>query len=1104
MKKIGVATLWQRLKHAATHSALWFDLARDYASHDLPWQAGYAARQALRMQPTLKPTLSALHMGPWQDVTSGDAQLGRSALPQAHALIECFSSWLKKCPGDWLTWLYLARLQEMQEAADRARHQQNALQRAIALEFVAGESLHWMGVWRLNAGDAQGAVKALSELLEIRPIRCGSMMYLGDALLRVGQVAAAEKAFSRASLSENPDFLLTLSARVYANNYWQEGIDILEKALTLRPTSIPILSALTKIYWEVYELSKAQAGCQQMLVLEPGNKEAVYMLAALPGRMGDAKGHLDAVQAEYAASGDPLSRLASSIAMASLYHDGFTAVEMADLHRRLCVPIEASLRQNTDFPNTRTSTRRLRIGCVTGDLHRQHPVNIFMLPVLLRFDHTRLEIHVYHTGTMHDEYTRQAQGCVDGWVEANGLDDAALQQLIIANGVDILLDLSGHTSSHRLGVFAMRAAPVQVTFLGYPHSTGLSTMDWLIGDTIVSPTGQARLFSEGLALLPHSVFCWAPVDAYPLPPPRPTDAPVVFGSFNNAMKLSPTTLHLWGRVLRAVPHALLLLKAPSFREVAVQARFIELFAQQGIASHRLIVRGPTGLAEMMQEYGDIDIALDPTPYNGGTTTLQALWMGVPVVTWMGDNFASRMGASFMQALGQPDWVAHDADSYVDVAVVLAREHGLWRGRRAQLRQQMAASPLCDIERYVRDMEALLRRMWAAYCGNERTRVIQLQGECRDTPAESSSPRNAPMHARPDGAGTSRPERKTVVDAALEITTSRQLLSWLVEHNLSIALTTYQVGKLFLLGLQANGELSVFSRSFDRCMGLCPTNNGFYLSSLYQVWRFENVFTPGHQQDGYDRLYVPQVGYTTGDLDIHDMAVDVDGRLVFVNTLFSCLATLSETHSFKPLWRPPFISKLAAEDRCHLNGLAMKDGHAAYVTAVSQSDVVDGWRDHRADGGIVMDVNSNEVVVAGLSMPHSPRWHQDKLWLLNSGTGEFGYVDLEAGRFVPVTFCAGYMRGLYFHGNFAMVGLSKPRHNRTFSGLPLDENLKSRKAEARCGIQVIDLRTGDAVHWLRIEGMVHELYDVITLPGVRSPMALGFKTDEIHRVLSVEE
>jgi uncharacterized protein (TIGR03032 family) len=339
--------------------------------------------------------------------------------------------------------------------------------------------------------------------------------------------------------------------------------------------------------------------------------------------------------------------------------------------------------------------------------------------------------------------------------------------------------------------------------------------------------------------------------------------------------------------------------------------------------------------------------------------------------------------------------------------------------------------------------------------------------------------------------------------ALEVSTSRQFLPWLAEQKLSIALTTYQIGKLFLFGLQPNNELSVFERSFNRCMGLCATANGLYMSSLYQIWRFENVFEPGQQQDGFDRLYVPQLGYTTGDLDVHDMAVDADGRLLFVNTLFGCLATVSETHSFKPLWRPPFISKLAAEDRCHLNGLAMRDGQPAYVTAVGPCDVADGWRDHRVGGGIVIDVQRNAVVLSGLSMPHSPRWHNGRLWLLNSGSGEFGWVDLEAGRFEPVCFCPGYLRGLSFHGDYALVGLSKPRHNKTFSGLPLDELLKARNAEPRCGIQIIDLRSGDAVHWLRFEGLVDELYDVVALPNVRRPMTLGFKTDEIRRVLSLE-
>jgi uncharacterized protein (TIGR03032 family) len=344
---------------------------------------------------------------------------------------------------------------------------------------------------------------------------------------------------------------------------------------------------------------------------------------------------------------------------------------------------------------------------------------------------------------------------------------------------------------------------------------------------------------------------------------------------------------------------------------------------------------------------------------------------------------------------------------------------------------------------------------------------------------------------------------------LEINASRQFTPWLLEQNLSIAFTTYQAGKLFFIGLQPNGRLSVFERTFERCMGLYAQGSTLCMSTLYQLWRFENILEPGEAHDNYDAVYLPQMSYVTGDLDIHDITLSQriaeksePQSLVFVNTLFSCLATVSETHSFTPLWQPPFISKLAAEDRCHLNGLAMRDGQPRYVTTVSQSDVGEGWRDKRADGGCVIDIESNELVATGLSMPHSPRWYRDKLWLLHSGTGEFGYIDLARGSFEPVAFCPGYQRGLAFHGDFAIVGISQPRHNKTFSGLALDEQLRAKDAEPRCGLLVIDLRTGDIVHSLRLEGVIEELYDVVTLPGVRRPMAIGFRTDEIRRVITM--
>lgn len=343
-------------------------------------------------------------------------------------------------------------------------------------------------------------------------------------------------------------------------------------------------------------------------------------------------------------------------------------------------------------------------------------------------------------------------------------------------------------------------------------------------------------------------------------------------------------------------------------------------------------------------------------------------------------------------------------------------------------------------------------------------------------------------------------------AWLQVLGSRYLTSWLADEKISLALTTYQTGKLFLIGRREDQVISVFERTFNRSLGCwaSPDARTLWMSSKYQLWRFENALDAGNLHQGHDCLYVPRAALTTGDLDIHDVAVERSGRVVFVATSFGCLATLHERASFTPLWRPKFLSALVPEDRCHLNGLALRDGRVRYVTTVATSDVADGWRDHRRDGGCVIDVDSGDVVASGLSMPHSPRWHRDKLWVLNSGTGELGTVDLESGRFEPVAFCPGYLRGLAFAGDYALVTLSKPRHDLTFGGLELDERLSRHGAQPQCGMQVIDLRTGAIAHWLRMEGMVTELYDAVVLAGVTRPMALGLKTDEIARMLTVGE
>ncbi|MDX3971980.1 MAG: TIGR03032 family protein [Bradyrhizobium sp.] len=342
--------------------------------------------------------------------------------------------------------------------------------------------------------------------------------------------------------------------------------------------------------------------------------------------------------------------------------------------------------------------------------------------------------------------------------------------------------------------------------------------------------------------------------------------------------------------------------------------------------------------------------------------------------------------------------------------------------------------------------------------------------------------------------------------AVKYSMSPGLPAFLGSERITLAVSSYQSGKFYLIGQNVDGGLLVHERFFHKAMGICVADRDtILLATLFQIVKFRNVL--GREQtinDLHDACYVPRELFITGELDVHDIGLMKDGGIVFVNTLYNCLATTSERHSFTPLWKPSFISKIVKEDRCHLNGLAMEAGVPRYVTAVSRSDTVDGWRDRRANGGIVIDVPSGAVVLGGLSMPHSPRMYRGRLWLLNSGTGEIGWIErgalAEDGRFQVLAFCPGFVRGLAFHGKYAFVGLSKPRYER-FEGLPLDRRLAEADSEPWCGVQIIDLDTGACVHWFRIDGSVTELYDLGVVPDAVRPMALGFTTDEILNLIT---
>ena len=334
--------------------------------------------------------------------------------------------------------------------------------------------------------------------------------------------------------------------------------------------------------------------------------------------------------------------------------------------------------------------------------------------------------------------------------------------------------------------------------------------------------------------------------------------------------------------------------------------------------------------------------------------------------------------------------------------------------------------------------------------------------------------------------------------------SQGLVQWLARQNASLALSSYQSGKFYLLGRNPRGGLLVDERLFQHAMGIAVDGKRIFLASQTTLVEMASTLTGDQRANElYDACFAPRRIHVIGAVDPHDVGLDKNGEPIFVVTKWNCLARPSATHNFKPIWKPDFISKIVAEDRCHLNGLAMENAEPAYVTAVSKSDTIDGWRDRRSDGGVIIDVKTNEIVATGLSMPHSPRVHNGVLYVLNSGTGDLMKVDRKTGEKEVIAFCPGFVRGLDFIGGYAVVGLSRPRYKR-FEGLALDDKLKAADSEPWTGIQVIDLKDGSVAEWFRIDGAVMEIYDAAVVPGVGCGMSLSLQAPEVATFVIPED
>ena len=570
---------------------------------------------------------------------------------------------------------------------------------------------------RFDHADYLHAAEQYELAIAVSPQQLDAHIGLGATCMHLQQVDRAKQCFEHVSKSYDVVVLSNLARIIWEYKFFPEAIAVLEKMVTLRPDLYDTHLNLAKAYSQNWNLSKACECLQSTLVIKPDCQEARDLLANIYVKQGRCDESV-ALYEQQVKRDDVLSPAVSSLLFTILYSANSTVEEKAAKHIQLMQKWTEKLSAKTIFKNRLAPRKTLKIGYISADFRDQHPVGLFLQPVLQTHDKASFEIYAYYNTRTYDTSTYAIKASVDHWYDVAEWTDERLKLQIMADQIDILVDLAGHTAKNRLRLFARRAAPVQISWLGYPHSTGLTTMDYYLADPIVCPNEHNGLYAEKVVRLQnHCVFCYPPVDAYgPVDAvlPNQRDA-IVLGSFNNLTKVNQTTLALWANVLKAVPDVRLKLKTPSFTDHACVRQIHSYFTAQGIDSDRLILTGPSSLEAMMREYREVDIGLDPVPYNGGTTSMQALWMGVPVITLLGNNMCGRMGASMLHYLGLDDWVAKTKQDYVAITKKMVSNRPKLLALKASLRNRMLTSPLCDIAGYTRELEHIYQQIWQHYC-----------------------------------------------------------------------------------------------------------------------------------------------------------------------------------------------------------------------------------------------------------------------------------------------------------------------------------------------------------------------------------------------------
>lgn len=599
------------------------------------------------------------------------------------------------------------------EAGDHAAAIEH-LEKAVAIDGAKPAYRNNLGGALTLAGRWADAVTQYRKALELQPAQAVSHHNLADVLMHLGQVEAAADAYRKA-LTLKPDRWQSahkLGLALSRQGQWRDAATALRSALALRPEAPEILNNLGIALKELNQTDEAIACYRRALEIRPDDANALRNL-------GNVLYGLDRFDEAIGCYQTSLELAPDATASATLltwlhYSSAHTDADILKVARLYAAQVETQDRI-VHFGNVPDPQRRLRIGYVSPDF-RTHPVGFFLEAVLKAHAPEQVEIFCYSNEVFEDELTARLKTSADHWANITAMSDPDAAALIARDGIDILVDLTGHNDGNRLALFGARAAPVQVAWLGFYGTTGLCQMDYILADGIIIPPGEEPSFSENVWRLPGCYLCYSP-PRHELklgPGPAAANGFVTFGSFNKRAKLTAETIAAWAQILKRVEGSRLLLKDYRFADADCRARLLAMFEAQGIAQERITLEGHSPPEQALAAYNRMDIALDPFPFGGCTTTADTLWMGVPLVTLAGTRWTGRMSQSILTSLGLQDWIASDAENYIEIACELARTLPQ-TGARAHLRQTMAQSGFCDGQTFTRKLEAALRGMWQAWC-----------------------------------------------------------------------------------------------------------------------------------------------------------------------------------------------------------------------------------------------------------------------------------------------------------------------------------------------------------------------------------------------------